>query len=164
MEIRYYTAADDAAAVSRIYEESWKFAYRGLIPQDYLEGIPPGRWADKLEIPGWSTLVCLEGKQYIGTSCFSASRDPQYPDWGEIISIYFLPAFMGKGYGKQLMGAVLEELKKRGYRDAFLWTLEENERARRFYEKYGFTCTGETLETRIGGKTVREIRYAIRLT
>ena len=62
------------------------------------------------------------------------------------------------------MGAVLEELKKRGYRDAFLWTLEENERARRFYEKYGFTCTGETLETRIGGKTVREIRYAIRLT
>ena len=37
MEIRLLTAADDLYAVSRVYEESWRCAYRGLVPQDYLE-------------------------------------------------------------------------------------------------------------------------------
>ena len=43
MEIRYITPTDDIMAISRIYEESWKYTYKGLIPQDYLESIPEGR-------------------------------------------------------------------------------------------------------------------------
>ena len=44
MEIRYITPADDRQEISKVYEESWKFAYKGIIPQDYLEGIPEGQW------------------------------------------------------------------------------------------------------------------------
>lgn len=33
MEIRHINQSDDRFAISRIYEESWKFAYKDIIPQ-----------------------------------------------------------------------------------------------------------------------------------
>ena len=43
MEIRYITKEDNPLEISKIYESSWKFAYRDMIPQDYLDSIPAGR-------------------------------------------------------------------------------------------------------------------------
>ena len=163
MEIRYLTSSDNQSAVSRIYEESWKTAYRGIIPQDYLDAIPEGRWVKNLDIPGWYTMVCVEDGTYIGTSSFSKSRFEQYPDSGEVISIYLLPSYWKKGHGRNLLRAVLEELKKQGFQDAFLWVLEENSNARQFYENFGFQCTDDYLEDTIGGKPVREVRYVYQL-
>lgn len=45
MEIRPLRETDSRMEVSRIYEESWKFAYRGIVPQAYLDGIPAGQGA-----------------------------------------------------------------------------------------------------------------------
>ncbi len=163
MEIRYINLSDDKEAISRIYEESWRFAYCGIIPQDYLDAIPKGRWVKNLNIPEWCTMVCIENGEYIGTSSFCKSRFKQYPDYGEVISIYFLPDYIGKGYGGVLLKTVLDELKKQGFSEVFLWVLEENIRARRFYEKYGFSCTGEYLDDNIGGKDIREVRYVCKL-
>ena len=162
MEIRYISSADDKNAISRIYEKSWKCAYRGMIPQEYLDSIPEGRWAEKVDNPEWSTMVCIENGEYIGTSSFCRSRFEQFPDSGELISIYFLPEYMGKGYGGKLLNIVMEELKKQGFSEVFLWVLEENHRARKFYEKYGFECTHDYLEDCIGGKNLREVRYVYR--
>ncbi len=74
MEIRYMSSADDKNAISKIYEKSWKCAYRGMIPQEYLDSIPEGRWAEKVDNPEWSTMVCIENGEYIGTSSFCRSR------------------------------------------------------------------------------------------
>ena len=162
MEIRYLTAADDRKAVSRIYERSWRYAYRGIVPQEYLDAIPEGRWIRNLDIPGWSVMVCVEDGEYVGTGSFSRSRSGQYPDAGEVISLYLLPEHMGKGYGRRLMQAMLDELRARGFGEVFLWVLEENERARRFYEKTGFECTDDRMTGVIGGKELGEVRYVIR--
>lgn len=159
MEIRYLAPTDDRMAISRIYEESWKYAYQGIIPQDYLNSIPKGHWASNFDNPDWKTLICVDDGRIVGTSSFCKSRLEQFHDWGEVISIYLLPDYMGKGYGKVLMSATLSELKLQGYEHVFLWILEENMRARRFYEKYGFSQTTDFLEARIGGKKLREIRY-----
>ena len=163
MEIRYLSESDDRKEISRIYEESWKYAYRGLIPQEYLDAISEGKWVKNLDSPGWQTMVCLENGKYIGTSSFCRSRFEQYPDSGEVISIYFRPDFIGKGYGHQLFETVLDELRKQGYLEVFLWVLEENVRARHFYEGYGFLKTDDYLNDNIGGKEVREVRYVYRL-
>ena len=42
MKIRYLVPSDDRKAISSIYEISWKYAYAGIIPQDYLDQIPEG--------------------------------------------------------------------------------------------------------------------------
>lgn len=44
MEIRPMRNTDDKFAISHIYEESWKFAYKGLVPESYLNSIPSGKW------------------------------------------------------------------------------------------------------------------------
>lgn len=160
-DIRAIAPGDDRTAISGIYEQSWKHAYRGIVPQAYLDAIPPGRWADKLDTPGWHTLVCLEGGRPVGTCSFCASRFPEYPGCGEIISIYFLPEYTGRGFGRQLLGAAVSELRALGFGEIFLWVLEENARARRFYERFGFAPTEDLLDDSIGGKALREMRYVL---
>lgn len=41
--------------------------------------------------------------------------------------------YMRKGYGSKLLEFVMNELKKQGFTDVFLWVLEENNSAREFY-------------------------------
>ena len=114
MEIRYAVPMDDSREISKVYEESWKYAYQGLIPQDYLDAIPAGRWAPVIEHSDWKTLVCVVDGRIVGTSSFCSSRFEQYSGWGEVISLYLLPEYMGKGYGKRLLETAVTELRKLG--------------------------------------------------
>lgn len=158
--IRELRQSDDVSTVGKIYVKSWQHTYRGMIPQDYLDNIREEQWAERLDCEGRHSLVVeLDGK-LIGTSSYGESRSREYAGQGEVYSIYFLPEHMGKGYGKQLMNTVLAELSALGYGDVFLWVLEDNIGARKFYESAGFVCSGEVKEAEIGGKAVREVRYS----
>lgn len=159
MEIRALRETDDKFTVSRIYEESWKYAYKGIVPQEYLDSIPEGHWAPYLDNKEVHTLVAIENGKIIGTSSCCKSRYENLSNWGEIISIYFLPEYMGQGYGQKLLNAAIQELGNMGFDDIFLWALEENVRARNFYEKCGFRESGECLLHNIGGKDLQEIQY-----
>lgn len=146
-------------AISHIYEESWKDAYRHIVPQSYLDSIPVGAWASCLDQEGVYTLVMIEDGVFIGTSSFGRSRFADFADYGEIISIYLLPGYIGKGYGRLLLDAVVRELGQLGFHDVFLRVLEENARARRFYEKADFWPSGVCWDDNIGGKELRELQY-----
>lgn len=163
MEIRLLRESDDRYAVSRIYEESWKTAYRNIVPQAYLDSIPAGLWAGSLDRAGWDALVLIEEGQPVGTSSVCPSRWPQYPGFGEIVSLYLLPACMGRGFGRALLNAAVERLTDRGFRDVLLWVLEENRRARLFYERNGFRPAGAPMEYVIGGKALSEVPYCRRV-
>lgn len=161
--IRKILSSDDRLEISNIYEQAWKKAYKGIVPQDFLDSLEKGSWASKVDRPEWNTLVVeLDGK-LIGTSSYSKSRFEEYSDAGEIISIYFLPEYMRKGYGKKLLAAAVEGLASMGYSEAFLWVLEENINARKFYESQGFVRADGSVETAPGGKTLKEIRYKLNL-
>lgn len=163
MEIRYINSFDDRNQISKIYEDSWRYAYRGIIPQGYLDKIPKGHWSKNFDIPYWNTVVCIYDGKYIGTSSFCESRFENYKNLGEIISIYLLPEYIGLGYGKKLLDFVIAQLKEKGYNEVFLWVLEENETARNFYEKYGFKLDNDYLEDTIGGKKLKEVRYVLNI-
>lgn len=157
MEIRLRNENDDAYEISNVYEESWKYAYKGIIPQSFLDSIPKGKWASKIDKMG--CLVADDNGKIVGTAGFCGSRWEKYKEYGEIVSIYFIPDYIGKGYGKMLIEACIDELRKSGYEKVLLWVLEENSRARRFYEKNGFVVNGDFLDDTIDGKNVREIMY-----
>lgn len=159
MEIRYMTREDDPFEISNIYEESWKYAYQNIIPQDFLDSIPVGKWADRVTAEGIYSLVLTKESVLIGTASFCRSRWQEYSGCGEIISIYLLPEYIGKGCGGPLLNACLDELKKMGFKRILLRVLEDNHRARRFYEKCGFTFSGDCQTEQIGGKTLRELMY-----
>lgn len=162
-EIKRMNQYHSREEISRIYEQSWKFAYKGIIPQAYLNSIPKGQWCGAFDNPERYTLVMLDGDKIIGTSSYCKSRFEDYKGWGEIISIYFLPEYMGKGYGKYLFEQAVKELTAMGFEKIFLWVLEDNHRARCFYEKCGFESSGEYMDTAIGGKKLRELQYVMKI-
>lgn len=163
MTIRNLRRSDDRLAVSRVYEESWKYAYRGIIPEDYLNSIPAGRWAAKLDDPGMRNLVMIEGEAIIGAASYCPARAAGMEGFGEIVSIYLLPEYMGKGCGAKLLAAAIDGLRQMDFHDIYLWVLEENLPARRFYEKHGFFAADIYLADNIGGRPLREVQYRRRI-
>ena len=159
MEIRHITENDDFSAVREIYEKSWKFAYKGIIPQDYLDNIPNTKWGGNIHKNGRTQLIAAEGDKFVGTASFCPSRWEKFSSCGEIVSIYLLPEYIGKGIGSQLIRACIDELEYLGFSEILLWVLEDNHRARRFYEKHGFICTEDYMSDNIGGKDLREVMY-----
>lgn len=78
---------------------------------------------------------------------------------GEVYALYVTPAWWSTGAGRSLMGEALAALEADGYQRAVLWVLAANNRARRFYERAGFTTDGESnILAGLGG--VLEVRYA----
>lgn len=159
MEIRRVTDADDFEKIGNIYAQSWKTAYRGIVSQNFLDALSGSRWAPMLAQREYGAYVVLDNGAYVGTSSFHAARDAKMKGWGEIISIYLLPEYFGKGYATPLLQAVVADLSSQGFEHIYLWVLEENARARRFYENNGFRCTSDTANIELGGKELVEVRY-----
>jgi GNAT superfamily N-acetyltransferase len=158
----------DAAPLAVVHVRSWQGAYRGLLPQEYLDGLEPAdrtdRWRRALERDNWPAAGCLvavSDSEVAGFVNFGPTRDtdPSGSRVGEISAIYVLPEAWGTGLGRGLMTAALSQLGAGGYEAAALWVLESNVRARRFYARAGWTPDGSAKQEEIGGAPVTEVRY-----
>ena len=68
--------------------------------------------------------------------------DPAQPELGHLARLYVDPDHWGRGVGRGLYAAALDQLHRDGFPAATLWTLEANERARSWYERLGWRVTG----------------------
>ena len=128
--------------------KSWHETYAGLIDADYLEGVTlekcrsiARRWPENI-------IVAKDGERVIGFVGCGAYRDETLPGCGEVFSIYVLKEYHGQKVGYELMNAALERLS--GYRKIAVWVLKGNDRAIRFYERYGFRFDGTRAELMLG--------------
>ncbi len=161
MEIRKALTSDSLEAISRVYAASWQTAYRGIIPDDYLDALDALRWTDTLKASIDTLLLAVEAGEIIGVCTYGPARDAEYTGWGEVVSLYLLPDRRRQGVGSLLLSAALGELHMLGCAGVYLWVLEDNRFARRFYEKHGFAVSGDKLRDCIGGKDVNEVRYLL---
>lgn len=60
-----------------------------------------------------------------------------------LLEVYLSPAVRGSGAAQQLLQAVERWTKAQGYSQLWLDVNEQQQAARRFYERSGFVCTGE---------------------
>lgn len=158
----------DAAAIADVHVRSWQSAYRGMLPQDYLDRLDPADrlplWRGWLADPDrsrWDVLVADTGDGVCGFSSFGPTRDEdQDPGHvADVRAIYLAPASMGKGVGRALMTASVERLARIGYEQVTLWVLDVNERARRFYEIAGFRPDGASKLDDRDELHLTEVRY-----
>ena len=77
----------------------------------------------------------------------------------EIVAIYVDCDNLGNGIGKKMMEYVMKELKNKGKRKMILWCLEENENARKFYEKMGGKLVNDEKYFEIEGQKYKEVGY-----
>ena len=156
--------------IGLVHVRSWQAAYKGLVPQHYLDSLDPGQrgqvWARQLSEGhqvGKAVLVAEADDEVVGFVSVGPSRDDDADGQGEVWAIYLLPHFWGQGVGRALMGAGSENLRGSGFTEATLWVLGKNERARRFYEAAGWAPDGAAKEDDSRGFSLTEVRYRRRL-
>lgn len=164
MEIRKATAAD-ALAIETIRVAGWRTAYRHVFPADELDALPvdESRWRPRLETPprGWTTCVALRGGVVVGFSSVGPSRDER--GIGELYALYVDPAHWSTGAGLALITQAEIQLVTE-YEEATLWVLDDNPRARRFYERAGWATDGARKAEERWGVRAPEVRYRKALT
>ncbi|HWR23195.1 MAG TPA: GNAT family N-acetyltransferase [Feifaniaceae bacterium] len=169
MELRT-AAIQDIPLISRIHAASWKAAYKGMIPEAYLNTLPEEYWVEPftnwLRAGELQAIIAWEGDTPAG--CVSFGKPVSVPDLernelpegcGEVRSLYIHPDHMRRGYGKALLRAAELELRIRGFSHCCLYTLEQNKIARAFYEKNGYVMDGGTGSYEIAGKAITDLRY-----
>ena len=77
----------------------------------------------------------------------------------EICEFYVEPFFKGKGIGKELIQQVILEARMSKRNRIFLWVIEDNLSARKFYENNGFVASGKTCL--IEGTTKTDMCYEL---
>jgi RimJ/RimL family protein N-acetyltransferase len=155
---------DDASAVAGVYVRSKQVAFAGLVPQHYLDAMDPSgeesRWKTHIAETRWPTSGVLVAETAVGIVGFAGfSPSQETPAVAEIGTLYAMPEVWGTGIGKQLMLATLTTLGQADYTQATLWVLEDNERARRFYEAAGWRADGAAVEDTTGGAALNKLRY-----
>ncbi|HEX6838029.1 MAG TPA: GNAT family N-acetyltransferase [Polyangia bacterium] len=161
---------DDAVAIAGVHVRAWRWAYRGIIPDDVLAAMSlPEReekWREHFgRDDGAETFVAEEGARVLGFCTIGAARDEGLDGGvGEVQAIYLDEDAAGRGVGRALLAVAIARLRERGYVRAILWVLEHNPRARRFYEAAGWRPDGAARTTQRPTYERSELRYAIDLT
>ena len=159
---------EDVREIAVVHVRSWQAAYRGLLPQAYLDGLDPtqrtGQWERSLSATDRShggTLVADAGGHLLGFVSYGPARDDDVDSKrvGEIYAVYLVPAAWDKGIGKQLMTAAFGRLGEAGFDQAILWVLDSNVRARRFYEAGGWLADEAGKRDESDGFPMTEVRY-----
>lgn len=155
----------DARAVATIHVEAWRAAYRGIVPDEYLNSLSiEGResvWRPSLLAADTSTWVAEESDAIVGWISAGRSRDTDAgTSAGEIWAVYVAPECWGKGVGRSLCEQAEQHLRTEGFITVTLWVLKDNKRAVKFYQSNGFALDiGATKEIERGGKTLSEVRF-----
>jgi ribosomal protein S18 acetylase RimI-like enzyme len=164
MEIRLATSAD-AVGVAIVQVRTWQAAYRGVMPDAFLDTISlevrTQAWRGALERGQPELWVACLAAEVIGWVAFGGSRDGDAAaSTGEIEAIYICPEYWATGLGRALWLKARERLKNRGFTSITLWVLSENSRAIRFYRAAGFLPDWHSEKSiSIGGKELKEVRF-----
>jgi ribosomal protein S18 acetylase RimI-like enzyme len=157
--------ARDALLISQIIARSWRGAYGTLIDPVYLSRLPEEYWLPSmrawLESGRMYGFIAVENDTPVGCVICGRGRDEDHADWGEIVSLYVLPDRMGSGIGSSLLRTALDALQADGYDQVYLWCIDGNQQADRFYQHHGFIPTADRVDYRIGSSTVTDIRYIL---
>ncbi|WP_246530680.1 GNAT family N-acetyltransferase [Streptomyces bathyalis] len=186
MPVREMTA-DDIDAVAELRVCAWQHAYADLLPRPFLDAMSVEEDAARRRemfaqaatltrnpvtnlvtesaegaVTGWAAF----GPNRPGGAHTSAPRAETATEEAELYAIYVRPDLLGTGLGRDLAGACLEGAARQGFTRVVLWVIEGNARARRFYERAGFTPDGgeDTYDIDGQGTHIPIVRYGRPLT
>jgi GNAT superfamily N-acetyltransferase len=143
----------DETEIARVHVAAWRAAYRDTMPDAFLDSLDEKqratRWRERIEnpLPGKRRmLVATANESIVGFAGVGPARDG-LATRGELYMINLAPAAWGTGIGRALLAKCVADLASFGHREAFLWVVRQNARARRFYEREGWTHEGDRRDT-----------------
>lgn len=161
----------DAARIAEVHIAAWRTAYADVMPADYLAGLDAvrlaERWTEDILEPatGVTNLVGEIDGTIQAISTVGPFRDHALIDdpSGELWMINAHPDAFGTGIATTLHRWALDQLRSDGHHRAALWVVDDNPRARRFYEREGWALDPARKEDTFGDRKIVEVRYIISL-
>jgi len=157
LEVRH-AAAGDAAGIARVYVDTWRATYAGILPAPYLRSLSVERltrvWSKSIA-EGELVLVATVASEVIAFSSGGRERDMDPFFRGEISTLYVDPAVQRHGLGAMLLFEMLRRLPA----PLIVRVLEANAGARAFYEALGGVPVRREA-TRVGGEMFSVVAYA----
>ena len=152
---------EDVAGIAKVHVDSWRTTYKGIVPDTYLDNLSYERGEQqwKRGIEQNHIYIAKDGNgQIVGFATGGKERTGKYTAYlGELYAIYLLEAEQGKGIGRKLVEAVVDDLLEKKLNSMIIWALQENP-ACYFYEKLGGKKI-DTAEIEIDGQKLSEIAY-----
>ena len=152
--IKTMETPEEIEGKSLVHWQTWREAYDDLLPEEFQETMTLDRCRFLSQKYPENTLIAMDGKKVVGFISYGNFRDEAIQA-GEIIALYVLKDYYGKGVSKQLMHAAFVALDQ--FSEIYLWVLKDNKRAIAFYQKMGFTFDGQEKILELG-KPVKELR------
>jgi GNAT superfamily N-acetyltransferase len=125
----------DIAEIARFQTNCWREAYRGIVPDSYLDRFTVSDreqlWRDRLESGARNIAIAEQYGDVVGVASWDDNARPR-----ELSSLYVAADQRGTGLAAQLLNHAI------GTNTAYLWVFEQNPRAQAFYRKHGFTFDG----------------------
>src|SRR5678810_560704 len=121
---------EDARGVAEVRIQTWKTAYRGIVPDEHLDAMVVDEKAvDKtrtwLEQPGdRKAFVAIAEGGIVGFSVGGPQRNRgtvDLPFTGELYAIYILAAHQGAGHGRALVRSIADHLHAHGMDSMSVW-------------------------------------------
>jgi len=158
----------DAPAIARVNLDTWRTAYRKIIPAYYFAQLSyekgESRWQEILKnVKNTGDFVCVaenDSGQIVGFAAGGCERTGKYVYQGELFAIYILEGYQRQGIGRQLVRTVATKLAELTLNSMLVWVLGDNP-ACRFYEFLGGEKVEEQQTTR-AGVVLKEIAYGWR--
>jgi GNAT superfamily N-acetyltransferase len=166
-DLRIRTATEaDVPHVARIHVDSWRDAYRGVIPDTAIdartvEGAIAMWLAHLARYPANLTVAEERDGQIAGFSCAGPVTDAQRsgPYEFEVYAMHVRPDIRRNGFGAALLRDALRRARDDlGMRSMIVWTLEGLHLSRRFYEREGGAVVKHG-HLSVGGAEVPELAY-----
>jgi ribosomal protein S18 acetylase RimI-like enzyme len=156
---------DDAGEIARVHVATWRSAYRGLLPDDFLASLSEAHYTERWQRvigDGSSRVFVVEDHDSVaGFASGGRERAGETGFAGELYALYVLEEAQHRGHGHELVRAVAEALRELRLRDMIVWVLRDNSHARAFYERLGGTYVRAQPIT-IGTTTLEEVSYGWR--
>ncbi len=138
-----------------------------MVPQSYLDGLDMADEAERRRArfaqagEGVVNLVAEADGEVVGWACHGPYREGELRTAdAELYAIYVDPGRLARGVGRALLRESVTRCTAAGHGRMLLWVLKENARARRFYERAGFSADGAEEPFEVDGVPVPEVRYA----
>ena len=152
--VKQMETPEEIEGKSLVHWQTWREAYDDLLPAEFQETMTLEKCRFFSQKYPENTLIAMDGKKVVGFISYGNYRDETIQA-GEIIALYVLKDYYGKGVSKQLMHAAFVALDP--FSEIYLWVLKDNKRAIAFYQKMGFTFDGQEQILKLG-KPVKELR------
>ena len=163
----------DAEEIARIQLETWRAAYRDLLPAEVLDSLDADAaaltWRQTIEQGPASVFVAVEGRWLVGFA--AAGPAPQdeaadvagnpAPDTDTVALVATLlvePRWGRRGHASRLLASVGAAMVAGGATRGISWIPEPDKASRGFFEKAGWAVDGTVRTLDAGGRPLREAR------